>query len=266
MSAPNKVTFILTENINPDAKQVGGGAFRHIQCMKVTELKVKIRNRFNPPFPDKNHQILPLNKGVSHEHVIHGTDYQSQVDYLLQYLKLPNLDHYRKFSNKVDVRYILSGLPKYTIIKKWDDFPNYMGYNDIDILCENKKECLDFIVNKSKHYKNKGWKIEVKNASHTHVDFIPPNSDRLDFRFDLISNLNNCYNKIKVSNDFKVDILNERVLSDGVFIPKIEHDLALRYMEYKEHIQQRPDKIKHLNYCKKYNINYNTILKKYTNL
>jgi len=262
LSSPKKVILLLTENLEPDEKYFGGGAFRHIQCQKVKDLKTIIRNKFNPPFSDINKKVEPLDIGISHEHVIHGSDYESQVDYTLDYLKLPNLDFFKKFSNKVDVRQILSDMPTYCVIKKWDDFPNYMGFNDVDIVCNSRVECLNHIMKIGKGYQDKGWKIEITNNVHCHIDFIPPGSSKLDFRFDLIDNFNSVYNT-KLKKEFMFDVLENRIVEDGIYIPKLEHDLSLRYLEYKEQILQRPDKIKHLNYCKKFTIDYESELNKY---
>lgn len=40
----------------------------------VHSTKISIRNIYNPKFRDLNQQIPPLNRGVSHNHVIHSTD------------------------------------------------------------------------------------------------------------------------------------------------------------------------------------------------
>lgn len=37
-------------------------------------VKREIRNKFNPKFNDENKKIFPLNKGISHNHVIHSND------------------------------------------------------------------------------------------------------------------------------------------------------------------------------------------------
>ena len=39
-------------------------------------------------------------------------------------------------------------------------------------------------------------------------------------------------------------------------IPLIEHELMLRQLEYDTYIKTRPDKIKHLTFIKKYNVEY----------
>lgn len=260
MTSPKKAIFILTENLVPDEKHFGGGAFRHIQCQKVKDIKTIIRSKFNPPFSDTNKTVSPLPKGISHEHVIHGSDYESQVVYTLNFLGLPTLEHFKKFSNRLDVRRIISQLNNYTVIKLWEQFPNYMGYNDVDILVGNKTESINTILRCGEEYKSKGWKIQVTNNVHCHIDFIAPNESKLDFRFDLIGNINSVY-KTNLKDEFNNSILSEKITDNNICVPRQEHDLILRYLEYKEHINDRPDKIKHLHYCEKYNFEPTTINK-----
>jgi hypothetical protein len=95
LRAKLEFVFILTINKSPDEKYFGSGAFRHIQCQKVKDLKTNVRNRYNPPFTDINKQLLPLDKGVSHEHVVHGSDYESQVSHILNLLNLNSLEFYK---------------------------------------------------------------------------------------------------------------------------------------------------------------------------
>ena len=44
------------------------------KCKEIELVKREIRNLYNPKFENINKQIKPLNKGVSHNHVIHSTD------------------------------------------------------------------------------------------------------------------------------------------------------------------------------------------------
>jgi len=46
----------------------------------IETVKREIRNKFNPEFDDKNKQIFPLNKGVSHNHVIHSNDLPKEFE------------------------------------------------------------------------------------------------------------------------------------------------------------------------------------------
>ena len=73
--------LILVKNNHVREKMVGEGAFRKPQCMYVQGVKIDIRAQFNP---------------VQDEHVIHGTDYESQVHELLSVFNLEPLHRYRK--------------------------------------------------------------------------------------------------------------------------------------------------------------------------
>jgi len=89
-----EVLIIFVRNYNPLEKPAGAGAFRKVQCQYIIQIKTNIRNQFNPRHPDKDFQILPLGKGISHEHVIHASDYESQVDYFLKMFGHKNGIHY----------------------------------------------------------------------------------------------------------------------------------------------------------------------------
>jgi hypothetical protein len=80
-----QVVMVLVTNKEPDERHFGEGEFRHIQCKKVKDLKEKIRNKYNPRLPDGRR---------TEEHVIHGSDYESQVDHILKVLGLPNKESF----------------------------------------------------------------------------------------------------------------------------------------------------------------------------
>jgi hypothetical protein len=96
-TAPQKCMVIIVKNLIPREQMVGDGEFRHIQCQNITDLKTRIRSKYNPKFKNVNQQINPLPRGISHEHVIHATDYQSQTDYLLKYFNLNNTSYYSRY-------------------------------------------------------------------------------------------------------------------------------------------------------------------------
>lgn len=98
-SAPKKCMTLIVKNLHPQEKLVGHGKFQHIQCQNITNLKTRIRSKYNPKFPDVSKHIAPLPKGVSHDHVIHATDYSSQTDYLLKYFNLNTVGYYQRYDN-----------------------------------------------------------------------------------------------------------------------------------------------------------------------
>ncbi len=145
LKSPKQCIFILVENKNPDEKYGGEGKFRHIQCQHINETKRFIRSQYNPKFEDAEKTIAPLPPGVSHEHCIHATDYESQVEYLLGYFKLKNL-HFYKRNNQfscyipwhlrvgthnqiteidVDIKHIYANIYGYTYPIRLEDTPHY---------------------------------------------------------------------------------------------------------------------------------------------
>ncbi len=86
LHTPPEVLFVLLKNHRPDEKHFGEGAFRHIQSQTIKDLKEDIRNRFNPRAADGSR---------TEDHVVHASDYPSQVAHVLSVLGLPPLAHYQ---------------------------------------------------------------------------------------------------------------------------------------------------------------------------
>ena len=68
---PSHIHLIKFDNLHPDEKTFYGGPNK---CAHVERLKIHFRNKFNPKFPNSTKQIFPLDKGVSHDHIIHSSD------------------------------------------------------------------------------------------------------------------------------------------------------------------------------------------------
>ena len=60
----------LLKNHNPEEVMVGEGEYRHIQCMLINRFKWQVREQLNPV----------INGERSEQHVIHCSDYESQVN------------------------------------------------------------------------------------------------------------------------------------------------------------------------------------------
>jgi len=95
-----KLLFILCKNIKPQEKMsIGGqqGKYKHIECKNVTDIKLSIRSKYNP-----NVGIYygpPLPNGISHNHVVHASDHEKQVEHILKVLDFPPLSYYRRNDN-----------------------------------------------------------------------------------------------------------------------------------------------------------------------
>ncbi|GJL64047.1 MAG: hypothetical protein NPIRA04_27010 [Nitrospirales bacterium] len=94
-----EIVFVLVKNKNPNEIIKDNGVFEHVECMNVVNLKIKVRNAFNPKFDEPSRQVLPLDVGVSHEHCIHGSDNEKQTDYVLKALELESLNYYKRYEN-----------------------------------------------------------------------------------------------------------------------------------------------------------------------
>lgn len=95
-----EILVVFVKNYNPQEMPAGQGAFRKVQCQYINQIKIRIRNQYNPRHPDKKFQIKPLDKGISHEHVVHASDYEEQVDYFLKMLGYKNGIYYLHGDNE----------------------------------------------------------------------------------------------------------------------------------------------------------------------
>lgn len=67
--------FIFIKNIKPNIDYYGHGKFRHIESNVIRQFKEKIRALYNPK---------DIAGNLSHNHVIHATDNESQTDSILK--------------------------------------------------------------------------------------------------------------------------------------------------------------------------------------
>ena len=74
VSVPREVLLILVRNPNPRNEVVGEGEYRHLESAAMRELKWTIREAFNPRIAGE----------MTHDHVIHGTDCESQAADLVE--------------------------------------------------------------------------------------------------------------------------------------------------------------------------------------
>jgi len=121
----------------------------------------------------------------------------------------------------------------YVIIRKNTRFPNYDINDDVDILTDDIHFNLNIM-------KENNFVINKLNQFHFHCD--RKENNKLIFRIDLYSKL--LYNKVNIHEKYSSLIIKNKIPFLDFYIPKIDDDLALRYIEYIEN----PKKIKHLNY------------------
>lgn len=155
---------------------------------------------------------------------------------------------FRAYSNLLDLRVFFAGFDDYAVLRLPEAFPNYSDYSDIDILCRDRDRILKHILTIGRYYERQGFRIKLtRMGAHLFVDFFPPGAAQLNFRFDLFTALS--YDLIQLDPSFCAQVLDHRrtVVHNGVQVqvPAVEEDYAIRFMEFYEWKDRRPDKVKH---------------------
>jgi len=159
-----------------------------------------------------------------------------------------------QYSQNLKLNDFFSKLEKenYTIVKLSDNFPNYFNGDDLDIFCENIDSFSQKILTIGNKYIKKNnceVRIRQKNDTHYHIDFIF--DKKLDLRFDLYNKLPS-YKNLKLKNNLFGTILKNKTKKQQdnyfIYVPSSNEEMILRYVEFLEWFDKRPDKIKHLNF------------------
>lgn len=178
---------------------------------------------------------------------------------------------YKAFSNLLDLAEFFRDMPAHVVLKLSEHFPSYHDYSDIDILCADSAAVLAHLERVGQAYQLRGFTLKLEQSEeHLHLDFYPPGANRLNFRFDLLSSLD-VYKKLSVTRDFVPAILANRIktMQHGaeVCVPTLTHDLALRFLEFVEWKDLRPDKVKHWEFIEKTgNLAFVDVVNRYTDL
>ena len=150
------------------------------------------------------------------------------------------------YSNIIKIPDLLSDLSDYAVIKMADDFPNYVHYDDLDIICKDSQSLVDKILELPKNNGVKRIEVSESKSKHIHIDYYIPNNTTLNFRLDLIDNL--VYSKFYVNSDYINVVLERRhskqVNDSLIYIPSKVDDLVIRFFEW----MQYPHKKKHYFY------------------
>lgn len=170
---------------------------------------------------------------------------------------------YSNFINLED--YFMNCKEEYCIIRISDCFPNYREGSDIDILCKDQKQMVEYTANYLKQYPDININIHYpENGKHAHVD-VCLEKGILNLKFDFIDSFS-MYNKNNIKSEFKNEVLNNKIKTGSIFIPSKPHEMVIRMLEYLEYIDARPDKIKHLKYVEsntEYRIEFKSLWKTY---
>lgn len=139
---------------------------------------------------------------------------------------------------------------EYIILRIWPDFPSYLLGSDIGILVidlyKASKQIQEFLIK----FTNEDNTIKVEELhNQIHIDFL--REKKLVIRFGIIDSLD-IYSRFHVQDSLKTIIFLTRTTQDinnqQIYLPSTEMDYLIRYFEYLQWFEQRPDKIKHMEY------------------
>ena len=128
-----KICVCIVEHKSFDVIKIG----KTKKSKYIEELKIKIRNLYNPKFDDNNKRIAPLEKGVSHNHIIHSSDTSKCTVHLLNILEIniklnTNFIPYEIRRNPIKIFYMTDiYYSKKTFYKKYypDELSNIFSNN-----------------------------------------------------------------------------------------------------------------------------------------
>ena len=158
----------------------------------------------------------------------------------------------------------------HVVIKLDPNFPNKCRQGgDLDILFATRDGALAFerhLVDRFNMLESKAefelGRTAIRNG-HIHLDLFY--KKRLWFRFDLMYDATKCYKRVHLHPEFARNVVSNWILvrvdaGDGetstnkekepfrILVPNDSDECALRYLEFLDHIDTRPDKRKHLDY------------------
>lgn len=152
--------------------------------------------------------------------------------------------------SKIDLLNLLNHIEDYVLIKKSDEFPEYLVGGDIDLIVFDIDKAKTSISSFYGSFIGNAGEMRVtEEKNFCHIDFLF--DGKLDVRLDLIDSFN-FFKKFEVKNGFIVKLFKDhQIIKFGesqVYVPCDEDDLMLRYFEYLEYFDNHSAKIKHLDY------------------
>jgi hypothetical protein len=187
------------------------------------------------------------------------------------------------YSNLINIARDVHELEDYVVIKSNSFFPDYYDYDDLDIMCKDvTKSAIQlqdaFKINYPEFkctYTNKGIRV--------HLDLIPPNFTKLNFRYDLLSKfpyelaLDHEHNIVKVEEEYLSLIFDRKVKrvvktpvafdeeEFDIYFPHEMDDLVISFLEW----VWQPHKTRHILTVRdnfKNGAEFIDIVNKYTNV
>jgi len=157
---------------------------------------------------------------------------------------------------------------EYVVIKSLPDGEPEFG-SDIDILCADKTELGKLFLKNCRPYLSEGCEIrlrEIPETDQTHLDIL--RDTKIVLRLDLHEGLG-AYQRVPVKETYSQRLLNRRTWAEvncpsGILklaVPDDVDNLVLRYLDYHEWFEGRPDKIKHADHIADQFANNSTVAK-----
>lgn len=137
-------------------------------------------------------------------------------------------------------------------------FPKHGNREDVDILVNSKADAETLATHLTQKVKLENGYVLRKTMcweGHLHVDLLDARNQFI-FKFDFVYALQECFKRFLVSPNYAAHVLqNKRFITRSTLllpVPCESDELALRFMEYVEHIPNRADKVKHINYIREH--------------
>ena len=138
----------------------------------------------------------------------------------------------------------------YSIIKLPTEFPDYKIGSDLDIFCYDVEGISRVVLAYLQEIISKDLSVKIINRrTQIYIDVM--DEDKIHFRFDLYGTLPTYKNILIKEAFFSSVIENSQTIEQNgckVKVPSQIDESILRYIEYQEWYEQRPDKIKHIKY------------------
>jgi hypothetical protein len=153
---------------------------------------------------------------------------------------------------KIDLKPLFEKLidKAYCVIKLPDEFPQYKIGSDLDIFCYDVEDTARIVLEYFQEIITNDLTLKIINMEdQIYIDVM--DKDKINFRFDLYGALP-AYKNILIKEDFFSSVIENSLVIKGrgaaVKVPSKIDESILRYIEYHEWYEQRPDKIKHIDY------------------
>ena len=144
----------------------------------------------------------------------------------------------------------LQHIGDYVLLRKWDDFPNWLPGSDVDILALDYHESLKHLqVYLSELLDGQNNYLRISESpTHIHADIM--HEEKILLRFDLMNDF--FFPNFEIMPSYKTYVFMNRIQKEIegnlIYLPEQADDLLIRYFEYIAFFEQRPDKLKHLDY------------------